>query len=412
MGTLFQNRNFALLFSGQLVSVFGNNIFTLALPWFIYSVTGSKADLAIVGFAQSLPQLAGLVSGVYVDRWRKKQTMIWSDIARTAISLAVFIFAAMHASFWFIAVMVFLLQFLGTFFDPASSTLLPMIVEETQVPQAMGVSQSSNAAVQLLGQFGGGTLLGLFGAPLLFLINAITFFVSVLSLTWLRAPEPKLKGETQSFAQQWLSGVRTITKSRLLLLIIVSAIVVNFSLAPFDMTLTAWVKGPLHGNAYWLGAIGGAFFVGVMIGGMTIGIITKRMKLKQIVMTGLILSGLLIGIIGIVDNRYFDICVIFLAGLVNGILNGSLGSMLIQTIPNELRGRIIATVNALAKLAMPLGIAVFGALMVYVPLMLIFILMGTMAVVSGLSFLVPVEDELKALNSLTGDQPSIETSAN
>lgn len=406
--SVLRNRNFAVLFSGQMVSVFGNNLFLLALPWFVYSVTGSKADLAIVGFAQSLPSLAGLFSGVFVDRWHKRATMIWSDLARCAISLGVFAMAIAHASFWFIAIMVLLLEFIGTFFNPASTTLLPLIIEEEQLPQAMGTNQSGNAAVQLLGQFGGGTLLSLFGAPILFLLNAFSFLVSVLSLGWLRVTENIAPTANRSFLKEWGEGFRSIIQSRLLLLIIIAALVLNFSIAPFDIALTAWIKGPLHENAFWLGAIGGAFFIGIMLGGICIGLITRVLKLKVILMAGFILSGLLIAGIGLYANVYYDAGLIFICGLVNGIINGSLGSLLIQVIPKEMRGRVFSTTNALGKLAMPLGLAVFGALMVFLPLTVIFILMGAMAVLSGLSFFIPVQDDLGRMRSSVTHETSAE----
>ncbi|MCY0902658.1 MAG: MFS transporter [Firmicutes bacterium] len=402
---LLRNKSFAILFSGQIVSTLGTNLFLLALPWYVYIVTGSKADLAIVGFAQSLPGLAGLVAGVYVDRWNKRRTMIVADLLRGALSLLIGLIAIWRLSFLWIVVIVLLLQLVGVFFGPAESVLLPLVVGEEEIPAAMGINQSGSATAQLAGQAGGGALLTALGAPVLFLANGVSFFVSVISLLFVRAPEPPRVREPSTFLADWKEGFAIIGRSRMILLIVASALVANFGLAAFDIALTAWIRGPLHDSALWLGFIGAAFFVGVIVGGMLLGTVAKKLPLRAVLMSGLIIAGTLIGSVGAVRANWWAIAILVLTGLAVGILNGSVGAMAVQVVPGPLRGRVFGLLGTLSTIATPLGLAVYGALMVVVPLPVLFILMGVVSVLAGLAFFLPIRDDLNNLGAAEAAPP-------
>ncbi len=401
--SLLRNRQYALLFSGQLISMLGNSLFMLALPWYVYLSTGSKADLAIVGFAQSLPGATALFAGVFVDRWNKRKTLIGSDAIRLVLALAVGIVALFGWPFPLIVMLVLLLQFAGVCFGPAEAVLIPMVVGEEQVAAAMGLNQSGSATAQLAGQVGGGALLTALGAPLLFLLDGASFLVSVLSLLFIRASEPPRRQTSTSFFAEWKEGLALVVRSKLIILLTVAALVTNFATAAFDIALTAWVRGPLHGTAFWLGIIGGAFFVGVIGGGALLGMVTKRVSLRVTLMVGLVVAGVCIGSVGAFADAYWTMGILLVCGVSIGILNGSLGAMLVTVIPQQVRGRVFGLLGALSTIATPLGMAVFGGLMIYIPLAALFAVMGSLSLLSGLSFLLPVKDDLANLSSMGQD---------
>jgi len=400
---ILKNRNFSILFSGQLVSTFGNSLFFIALPWYVYTLTQSKAALALTGLVQTLPAVAGLFTGVFVDRWSKRWTMIGSDVIRIALSLALFWAVVGKWHFVIVLSLVLLLQFVGTFFNPASGAFTPLIVSLEEIPAAVGLSQSGSAVAQLLGTAFGGGFMAAFGAPLLFLFDALSFFVSVVSLFFIRAKEPSRNNSSArqgtSFFKEWVEGFQIFSQYKFFLLIVASALVANFAMAPVDVSLTAWVKGPMHGNPIDLGAVNAAFFLGIIAGGIGLGFITKRLPMRQILMYGMTGSGLLMMAIGFFANVYWDAIIILITGFLIGSVNGALSAMAMQVIPEALRGRVFATIGALATLAMPLGMALFGTLMIHVPLSVLFVIMGVFSVLSGLTYLLPVKDDTVASTS-------------
>ncbi|MCL6442489.1 MAG: MFS transporter [Alicyclobacillus sp.] len=403
--SLLRNRQFAILFSGQMISVLGTNLFVLALPWYVYLSTGSKQDLAIVGFVQSLPGVAGLFAGVFVDRWNKRRTMIGADALRGTLSIAIGVFALLGFPFPWIVAAVLVMQVIGVVFGPAQSVLLPMVVGEDQVSAAMGLNQSGAATAQLAGQLGGGALLTALGAPVLFFANGISFLVSVVSLLFIRAPEPPRQTKRRSFFAEWREGLVLVGRSKMIMLVISAALVANFGMAAFDIALTAWVRGPLHASAMWLGVIGAAFFVGVIVGGVLLGTVTRHVALKQMLMIGLIAVGVFIGTVGIFANVWWSTGILLVSGIISGIVNGALNAMAIQVVPAAIRGRVFGLLNALATMATPLGMAIFGGLMVYVSLPLLFMLMGSFSVLSGIAFLLPIRDDTAALHSVEASHP-------
>ncbi|MHB1682917.1 MAG: MFS transporter [Bacilli bacterium] len=144
----------------------------------------------------------------------------------------------------------------------------------------------------------------------------------------------------------------------------------------------------------------GAFFVGVIGGGALLGMVTKRVSLRVTLMAGLLVAGACIGSVGAFADAYWTIGVLLVCGLSIGILNGSLGAMAVAVIPQQMRGRVFGLLGALSTIATPLGMAVFGGLMVYIPLAALFAVMGSLSVLSGLSFLLPVKDDLANLRSV------------
>lgn len=397
MGIL-KNRNFAILFSGQLISTVGNSLFTIALLWYIMDSTNSKGALALTGFALTLPSVAGFFVGVLIDRWKKRSTMILSDSVRALILITLF-FISIHAhpSIFLIIGLVLGLQLIGLFFSPSVMALLPELIPHEDIPSAMGLNQSGSAFAQLSGLVGGGAFLAILGAPLLFLSDAITFIISVASLFFIRVTEIIKPKSNSSLAREWWSGLRTIIEYKLILRVVLAACVANFAMAPFDVMLTVWVKGPLHGSALTLGLINGSLLGGIICGGAVLGWITQRVTVKRVLISGFILFGACIAMVGAYPNQIWDMVVTFLSGIAMGGLNGTIGAMAIQVVPKEMRGRIFGTLQALATISMPCGMALFGFLMVHIPLIYIFLLIGLCTVISGLSFFIPIKSELSSM---------------
>lgn len=393
---VLKNRNFTILFSSQIISSIGNSLFTIGLLWYVLQTTNSKSLLTLTGLAQTLPSVAGLFIGVFIDRWKKRHTMIVSDSLRSLILLALF-FITFHSkpSILVIISLVLVLQLIGLFFSTSVMALLPQILTNTELPSAAGLNQSGTAIAQLGGMVSGGALMATLGAPLLFLSDGISFIVSVFSLLFIRVQEVTApRKRDSSILREWLSGIKLVYQSRIIMRVVLAACVANFAMAPFDVALTVWVKGPLHGSAFTLALISGALLCGIVCGGAILGWLAKRLAMKTLLFSGFILFGLCIAMIGLLNNVVWDMFFIFISGISMGALNGSIGAMAMQVVPSEMRGKIFSALQALATISMPLGMGIFGSLMLHVSLPIIFVLIGSCGVLSGLSFLIPIKSAI------------------
>lgn len=394
--SLWKNRNFTILYSGQLVSSIGNNLFLLALPWFIYTTTHSRADMIWVGLATTIPGLVGLFSGVYVDRFPKRMVMLLSDLIRMLLMLLLAVFGFLHLSVALTIAGVFFLEAVGMFFMPASRALLPLIVKPEEQPAAVGFDQSSNAMVSLVSQAVGGVLYVWLGGPILFLLNAISFLSSIFTLPMIRVEEKIEKRAHASFFSDWKAGLQTMYQSNLFFWISISAMIFNIGTAGLSILLPMWIKTGLHLNASWLGVMMGAIALGDVVGGLFIGALTKIFSFQQ----GILLGGFTISIffagIGIVPNPYADTIFLFI-GSMGGALMMSVTALKLMSAPGTLRGRLFATMNGFARLMTPLGMVLVGVLSMYMDLRWVFVICGALVVMGLLRMIFPIRDDMANL---------------
>jgi predicted MFS family arabinose efflux permease len=184
---LRRNRDFILLWSGQVVSTLGSEVSGLAFPLLVLSLTGSPAEAGIVGFARGLPYLlAYLPAGALVDRWNRKHVMLAADAGRAIAigSVAVWLAVGRPPIAW-LAIVSFVEGALFVFFQLAESAALPHIVPKEQLPLAIAQNQARVQGAQLVGGPLGGVLFGA-ARVLPFVADAASYAVSFVSLLFVR----------------------------------------------------------------------------------------------------------------------------------------------------------------------------------------------------------------------------------
>ena len=151
MFELLKQRNFVLIWVAGLISIAGDYALTIAVPIYIYRLTGSTLATAGAFAASFVPRvLIGSVAGVFVDRWDRKQTMIWSDLSRAAL-LAPLLFATSIDRIWLVYLVSAIQGTIGLFFGPAERALLPSLIDENQLVAANSLNSLGNE----LGRLGG-----------------------------------------------------------------------------------------------------------------------------------------------------------------------------------------------------------------------------------------------------------------
>jgi MFS family permease len=366
------------------VSTVGNNLYYLALPWYIFAVTGSRTDLISSGLAIRLPALARLVVGVLVDRWPKKTLMMAADSVRLVVAVGLAWIAAQRGPFGILLLGVILFELAGTFFSPAESALLPLVVPMEDIAAAEGLQQSSTAVAGLTGRLLGGPLLIVLGAPWLFLSNAASFVCSLISLLGVQVTEPPRPHEPRAtFREEWWAGIRAVFESHGLSRLIGSGLLANFGLSALTIILTTWIKAGEHGTAAVFSVVSGAFLTGSIVGGMAFAALARRLP-PAVLRTSVLLFGLCVGLIGMMRNPAWTVGCMGGAGLTDALFNSWVGTYLVKQTPMALRGRVFSTFGGLMLATGPLGLTVFGVLLtIGVAMPLLFGIMGVFAVAAG-----------------------------
>jgi MFS family permease len=390
---LLSNRNFRYLWTGQVVSDFGDSLTNLALLITINQLTGSTAALATMLIVLTIPQVTfGLVAGVYVDRWDRKRIMIVSDLLR---GLLVLCFVLVHSAdmIWLLYVIGFLQASVGTLFTPAKSALLPNIVDKPALLSANTISQTSRVVFNVLGTTAAGVLIGVFNVTWpAFALDALTFFVSVLMVSRIAAPaytpDPVAgKGSLAAVFGQLGEGIRLIVHTRLLAGTLVAAGVTMLGLGAVNVLLIPLILNEMQLPATWFGLVEFAQVSAMVLSSALVVAWVARAHLKPstIISVGLVLLGVLIAAIAPAGSIIYLAVILFGVGLVMTPLQASVATISQTAVENSMRGRVGAALSTLVSTASLLSMALAGICAQLVGLRNVFVLGGAVVVLAGIA---------------------------
>ncbi len=219
--SLWRNRDFLLLWSGQAISTAGTQMTDLALPLLILALTGSPAQAGIAAACGALPRfLLALPAGVLVDRWDRKRVMIVCDVARALALASIPLALVLHRlSMLQLDLVSAVIGGCSILFWLARVSALPRVVPPEQLPTAVARNEAAESVVTLIGPPLAGTVFAL-GQALPFLGDAISYAVSAVSLRWIREPfqgaRVSLAGSPQRLRAEMLEGLRWLWRTPLM----------------------------------------------------------------------------------------------------------------------------------------------------------------------------------------------------
>lgn len=361
-------RNVSLVYlASYALSLLGNSIAAVALPLIVLQATGSVLAMGILSAATAIPAfLAGLVMGVVIDRVNRRTSSVATDlISASAVAALPIVDGVTGLNLgWFI-----LFGVVGAVGDvpglTARDALLPAIARDSgmSLERLIGIRESLAAFVVVVGPAAAGSLLALFDGPTVLWVTASTSLAAAM-LTLLipkriglisSVSDPGLPASSSSWGQLkdgWrvlFGGNRLLFAVTMLNLVMVTVVATlqgivlpaHFVLIDqsgmFGFVLTAIAAGTLIGSGVYAvfhtrGSRRGWFVVGMLGTVVGIGIISLRASV-QLILTGA-----------------------FVLGIMSGLLGGVLGVLMIEYIPEDMRGRIMGTQNSLMMIAAPAGI--------------------------------------------------------
>ena len=263
-----RERQFRLLFTGQIVSLLGDSITGVALAFAVLDLTGSATDLGYVFAAKTIP-LVGflLVGGVFADRLPRRAVMLTADVARFGTQGGVALLILTHnAHIWEIVVLQAISGTASAFFNPASTGLTPMTVSPERLQQANALRGLSMASTGIIGSVISGALVAGVGAGWALALDAVSFAVSAFFLAQLRLP-PHVTLPPQSFLADLHEGWREFSSRTWVWVIVVAASVGNMMSSVFVVLGALVAKQSLGGAGAWAGILA-SLGIGSLIGGV------------------------------------------------------------------------------------------------------------------------------------------------
>jgi MFS family permease len=372
------------LWLGQIVSVVGDKINQIAMAMMVYKLTGSMLQMGIMLGVTFLPgALFGVLAGVYVDRWDRRVTMVWADVARAALVLSI-PFVVSYGVVWAYLI-AFLVSVVSLFFLPAKRATIPEIVSADDLMAANSLDNASESIAELGGLALGGALVALIGYRASFSIDAATFAFSAVMIYSMRYRRSPRSAETTlpSVFSEASEGLRYILRSDVLRelswVYVFSALFGASSISIcYALALVRYDAG-----AAGLAMLDGAIAAGALLGAMAVARSGPgRPGLKFLFGVGTF--GLALAAISLAGNIWLAMALLVIGGIANMWFFIPATTIYQTRSTAELRGRVMAAYATASRVAMVIGIVVTGAMADRVPVSMLALVVGVAAILVAL----------------------------
>jgi predicted MFS family arabinose efflux permease len=360
---LWRNRDWTLLWSGQLVSVVGAQVSQIAYPLLMLALTNSPAQAGFLSAARILPYLLlGLPAGALVDRWDRRRVMIICDAGRAlalgSIPLAIAFGRLTLAQLYAVALIE---GALNVFFNLAETAALTRVVSREQIPAATTLNEFTLSTGSMLGPAFGGLIFAI-GQGFAFLADAVSYGVSVVSVWLIRAElSAPRTAEPNRLVDDIREGIAWLWRQSLLrfLAFVVGGIVLIESGYMLVVIILAQHMGA---SPAIIGLILGAGGVGSVVGAVLSGPAMRRLTLGQIALGVHWIWALLLPLFVIAPNPLALAAIMLVTFGITPIFFVAQYSYRLARIPDELQGRVNSVVRLPLFVGQPLGLALAGLL--------------------------------------------------
>jgi MFS family permease len=383
------------LYVADTISLAGNAVAQIAIPWFVLTTTGSATLTALAVFFNFLPiVLAAFFGGVVVDRLGFRATSIVADLASSAAVAAIpLLDATVGIEIWQLMLLVFVGALLDAPGATARAALFPDVVElaDVRMERASGIRSAIQQGAQLVGAPLGGVLVAAFGGTDALWLDAVSFLVSAGLVAGL-VPRPQLAPEQEPqgrFFAELVEGLSFIWRRPLVRAVVAMVLLTNLIEAPGSVVLAVFAREE-YGNATDFGILVGVLGGAALVGALGYGAFGHRVARRR---TFLVCFAVVpVGYLALAAQPSLPAAVVALAvaGFASGPINPLLFTVMTEIVPSHLRGRAFGAVRAGAWAAIPLGILIGGAVVAAVGAPATFFAMGILlAAVVGYGFLDP-----------------------
>ncbi len=371
----YKQNVFNALWFGEMISIIGSGLTGFALRVWAYEQTASVTQFALITFFYGLPGvLISPVAGVWVDRWDRRKTMLFSDLGAALSTLGVLLLVnADLLQTWHIYIAVAIISLFGAIQEPASQATVALLVPKEKLGRANGMMQIGPAASRIVAPFLAGLLLVTIGLKGIAQIDLATFMFAAIVLLGIRIPNPareNIAEETAvapkktSYIEDAKMGWQYIRERLGFYYLLLLSVVINFTQGMVVVLIAPIVLSFADAKTLgWVFAVSG---VGALLGAITMSV-WGGPKRK---MNGFIIFGFLRAILLLLGGLQPNPLLIALASafylFFSQIANASLITIWQKKVPTQIQGRVFATVRIAATLFFPLGQILAGPLSDYV----------------------------------------------
>ena len=356
-----KHRNFRLFLTGQLLSVIGTWVQSVAQSWLVYKLTGSTVMLGLVGFASQIPYLFSPIGGVLADRFNRRKLLILTQalMAAQAVVLA-WLTLSGRVEEWTVFYLALSLGIIGLFELTARQSFIVEMVGKEDLMNAIALNSSMYNLGRVIGPSVAGILLASIGEGWCFAVNAVSFIAVIIGLLMMRLPPAPARTDHSSPVAQLREGARYVLQSKPTRALLINLGVLSVFNYPAMVLMPVFADRLLGGGPTTLGYLLTSFGAGAMVGAL---MMASRIDLsgisRRIVRSTIIYS---VALLGFAFVSWLPLACLLVAITGGGIMTqiASTNTALQSITPDHLRGRVVGYYGMMFLGMVPIGSLLAG----------------------------------------------------
>jgi MFS family permease len=364
-----RHRNFRLFFYGQIISLIGTWMQTIAESWLVYRLTGSSLKLGAVGFCAQIPVFfVAPLGGIIADRYNRRNIVIGTQISAMILALIYAALTLIHGSDGKmlitvpeIFILAALLGVVNGIDIPARQSFMVEMVGKEDLMNAIALNSSMFNGARIIGPAISGLLVAAIGEGWCFFVNGISYIAVITGLLMMNVITHRVVTKN-SPTQHLIEGFQFVKSAKPIRDMLLLLGVVSLVAMPYAVLMPIFADQILHGGAEGLGLLMGATGIGALLAALSLAARSGFRGLGRII--GLAATGFGVSLIAFSFSRTFWLSVLLLIPVGFGMmLETTTSNTLIQAmVPDELRGRVMAVYTMMFMGMAPLGSLSAGVL--------------------------------------------------
>jgi len=358
------HRDFRLFWTGQLVSLIGTWMQSVAQSWLVLQLSGSPLKLGLIGTFQFAPVLLfSVVAGALVDRLPKRRLIL---ATQTLLALQAFTLTALvwtgHVRYWHVAVLALLLGCANVIDMPTRQAFIVEMVGRGDLVNAVALNSAAFNGARIVGPALAGLLIGRFGLAPAFLLNGLSFLAVLGALSLVRAEGAPRPRAATTMGEDVLAGLRYALSTPRVALMLSLVLIVSLCVMNFSVFVPLLARNVLRLDAAGFGFLMAALGVGAVTGALSLATLGGRQTpLRAILLAGVLACLTLLGLAA-APEFHAAVVLLFLTGFFSIVCIASCSTTLQLAAPDELRGRVMSLHTLMFGGSFPLGAFMTGAI--------------------------------------------------
>lgn len=347
---------FRRLLTADTLSVFGDQLLSVALPLYLLDITGSPTAAAAAALARAIPvAFFGVLGGALADRHDTRRVLVTATASRTLCVLPLLVSLSSDVRQWVVYAVALALGTLAALAQPAVGASLPLVVRPDDLPTSNAKLSARTVAVQLVAPSAGAILYSAAGLTGVVVANATLFLLATLAAAALRLPARDRPTRGESWRVGLLGGLSHLRSDRQLRTVTIGALVALLGLSLQLALLVPYVREELHGSRTSVGLLTTGEGLGGLVGAACVAWLGRRLGPRVLVTLGMF--GLPLSCLSLLlsESVAHAIPGIFLAGLLLTVLTVGFQTLVQTTVPFSHLGRVLGLFGTAFGAAAVLG---------------------------------------------------------